>query len=114
MKSSPASATNALVAATTVGLACEPSYRAVVAPSLFTGLRKSEALGLVWRDVDLEAADGKLAYLIRRVPRPAQPQVLARLPRAGFPRWPAAFSDQGGGGVFLLCDQRCRLERFAE
>jgi integrase len=33
----------------------EPRYHSLLALSIFAGLRQSEALGLVWRDLDLEA-----------------------------------------------------------
>jgi integrase len=34
---------------------CSPTHRLLVSTVLFTGLRISEALGLVWSDIDLEA-----------------------------------------------------------
>jgi len=33
--------------------ACLPAYRALIATALFTGMRLSELLGLIWDDLDL-------------------------------------------------------------
>ena len=33
--------------------ACLPAYRALIATALYTGMRHSELLGLIWHEVDL-------------------------------------------------------------
>jgi integrase len=48
---------------------CLPAYRALVATALFTGMRLSEVLGLVWDDVDLEGGSVRVRAQLSRARR---------------------------------------------
>jgi integrase len=72
--------------------ACLPRYRALLATALYSGLRISELLGLIWDDVDLAAGHPRALPALARPPRhPAAPRG-AQDPRgnSGRPARPAA------------------------
>jgi integrase len=62
-----------------------PGYRTLMATAVYTGVRQSEALGLVWRDVDFEAGfvrvrrqlDRKRGYAEPKTPQAIRDVVLA-------------------------------------
>jgi integrase len=53
--------------------ACLPAYRALIATALYTGMRMSELLGLIWDDVDLAGGAvhvrAQLSRRTRELPR---------------------------------------------
>jgi integrase len=57
--------------------AMPPSYRAVVYTAVWTGMRESENLGLVWGDIDLSAAK---IHLTAQLSRPTKDHPSERVP----------------------------------
>lgn len=66
--------------------ACAPRYRPLIATGLYTGLRISELLGLIWDDVDLAAGELHLRAQLSRAHRGSPAR---RVP----PKTPAAIRD---------------------
>jgi len=66
--------------------ACAPRYRPLIATGLYTGLRISELLGLIWDDIDLAAGELHLRAQLSRAHRGSPAR---RVP----PKTPAAIRD---------------------
>jgi integrase len=61
---------------------CAERYRPLVATALFTGMRISELLGLVWGDVDLDAGVIHVRFQLSRVQRGSPPTRVSPKTRA--------------------------------
>lgn len=73
--------------------ACAPRYRPLIATGLYTGLRISELLGLIWDDIDLAAGELHLRAQLSRAPRSAEDS------GGGSRCPPGATADQGAERV---------------
>lgn len=83
--------------------ACAPRYRPLIATALYTGLRTSELLGLVWADIDLAGGELHVRAQLSRAHRGAP---AGRVP----PKTRAAIRDipLTAQLVDVLCDHRRR------
>ncbi len=62
-------------------VACAPRYRTLVATALYTGLRISELLGLLWSDLDLDRGELHVRAQLSRARRGIPSRRVARRPR---------------------------------
>lgn len=116
--------------------ACLPAYRALIATALYTGMRLSELLGLIWDDVDLaggsvhvraqlsrartdapaKRVSPKTRTAARQIPIPPQLTAVLREHRAGSPHsagidW--VFATRNGTPLSQRNVQRSALTRAA-
>jgi len=84
--------------------ACAPRDRLIVATALYTGLRISELLGLVWDDIDFDSAWSMSA---RSSPAPTAASRLGAWPRRPLPRSGTSRSSRSSPG----CSPRTSSQR---